>query len=121
MGYTVHGILQARVGSCSLLPNSGIEPRSPALQAVSLPAEPQGKLKNTGVGSLSLLQQIFLIQESNQPINQGKLCMVKQEKARMNIDVLRISEQSRLGELNSYHHYINYCGEEPLKNEVDNI
>ena len=47
--------------------------------------------------------------------------MVKQEKARMNIDVLRISEQSRLGELNSYDHYINYCGEEPLKNEVDNI
>ena len=31
-----------------------------------LPAEPQGKPKNTGVGSLSLLQQIFLSQESNQ-------------------------------------------------------
>ena len=33
------------------LPNPGIEPRSPALQADSLPAEPQGKPKNTGVGS----------------------------------------------------------------------
>ena len=43
----------------------GIEPRSPTLQADSLPAEPQGKPKNTGVGSLSLLQQIFLIQELN--------------------------------------------------------
>ena len=32
----------------------------------SLPAEPQGKPKNTGVGSLSLLQWIFLTQESNQ-------------------------------------------------------
>ena len=32
----------------------------------SLVAEPQGKLKNTGVDSLSLLQGIFLIQESNQ-------------------------------------------------------
>ena len=32
----------------------------------SLPAEPQGKPKNTGVGSLSLLQQIFLTQELNQ-------------------------------------------------------
>ena len=32
----------------------------------SLPAEPQGKPKNTGVGSLSLLQGIFLTQESNQ-------------------------------------------------------
>ena len=41
------------------LPNPGIEPRSPTLQADSLPAEPQGKSKNTGVGSLSLLQQIF--------------------------------------------------------------
>ena len=48
------------------LPNPGIEPRSPALQVDSLPAEPQGKPKNTGVGSLSLLQGIFLTQESNQ-------------------------------------------------------
>jgi len=32
----------------------------------SLPAEPQGKLKNTGVGGLSLLQRIFLTQELNQ-------------------------------------------------------
>ena len=47
------------------LPNPRIEPRSPALQADSLPAEPQGKPKNTRVGSLSLLQQIFSTQESN--------------------------------------------------------
>ena len=47
------------------LPNSGIKPRSPALQADSLPAEPQGKPRNTGVGSLSLLQGIFPTQESN--------------------------------------------------------
>ena len=46
-------------------PNPGIKPRSPALQVDSLPAKPQGKCKNTGVGSLSLLQQIFLTQESN--------------------------------------------------------
>ena len=42
------------------LPNPGIKPRSPALQADSVPAEPQGKPKNTGVVSLSLLQEIFL-------------------------------------------------------------
>ena len=36
------------------LPNQGIEPRSPTLQADSLPAEPPGKPKNTGVGSPSL-------------------------------------------------------------------
>ena len=47
------------------VPNPGIEPRSPALQADSLPAEPPGKPQNTGVGSLSLLQQIFPTQESN--------------------------------------------------------
>ena len=47
------------------LPNPGIEPRSPALQVDSLPVEPQGKPKNTGVGSLSLLQGIFPTQESN--------------------------------------------------------
>ena len=46
------------------LPNPGIEPRSPSLQVDSLPAEPQGGPEYTGVGSL--LQQIFLTQESNQ-------------------------------------------------------
>ena len=66
MDYTVHGILQARIlewaafPSPGDLPNPGIKPRSPSLQADSLPAEPQGKPKNTGVGSLSLLQWIFL-------------------------------------------------------------
>ena len=47
------------------LPNPGIEPTSPALQVDSSPAEPQGKPKNTGVGSLSLLQQTFLTQKLN--------------------------------------------------------
>ena len=69
--YTVHGILQVRIleqGAFPFstdLPNPGIEPRSPALQADSLPAEPQGKPKNTGVGSLSLLQGIFPTHELN--------------------------------------------------------
>ena len=49
------------------LPNPGIKPGSPALQADSLPPETAGKPKNTGVGSLSLLQQIFLTQELNSP------------------------------------------------------
>ena len=44
------------------LPNPGIKPRSPAMQLNSLPADPPGKPKNTGVGSLSLLQLIFLTQ-----------------------------------------------------------
>ena len=47
MDYTVHGILQARIlewaafAFSSDLPNPGIEPRCPTLQADSLPAEPQ--------------------------------------------------------------------------------
>ena len=61
-----------RVGSLSLLqgnfPYPGIEPRSPALQADSLPAKPQQKPKNTGMGSLSLLQGIFLTQELNRDL-----------------------------------------------------
>ena len=40
-------------------PNPGIESRSPTLKAESLPSEPPGKPKNTGVSSLSLLQGIF--------------------------------------------------------------
>ena len=49
MGYIVHGILQARIlewvafPSPGDLPKPGIEPRSPALQADSLPTEPQGE------------------------------------------------------------------------------
>ena len=72
MDYTVHGILQARILKWLALPfyrdlpNPGIEPRSPALLVDSLPAEPPGKPKNTRVGSLSLLQWIFLTQESYQ-------------------------------------------------------
>ena len=74
MVYTVHGILQARVLELVALPFSRgssqprIEPRSPALQVDSLPAEPQGKPKDTGVGILFLFQQIFLIQESNRDL-----------------------------------------------------
>ena len=47
------------------LPNPGIEPRSAALQVDFLLFEPLGKPKNIGVGSLSLLQGIFLTQESD--------------------------------------------------------
>ena len=71
MDYTVHGILLVRIlertpfPSPGVLSNPGTEPRSPALQADSSPAEPQGKPKNTGVGNLSLLQGIFLTQEWN--------------------------------------------------------
>ena len=57
-----NGLLHPPPGA---LHNLGIEPRSPTLQADSLPFEPPGKPKNPGVGSLSLLQGVFPTQESN--------------------------------------------------------
>ena len=48
------------------LPKPGIELRSPALQADSSPAEPQGKPKNARMGNLTLPQEIFPTQELNQ-------------------------------------------------------
>ena len=50
-------------------------------------------------------------------MNQGKLEVVKQEMARVNSDILGISELkwSRMGEFNSNDHYIYYCGQEFLR------
>ena len=50
-------------------------------------------------------------------MNQGKLEVVTQEKARVNIDILGISELkwTRMGEFNSDDHYIYYCGQESLR------
>ena len=49
-------------------------------------------------------------------MNQGKLEAVKQEMARVNIDILGISELkwTGMGEFNSDDHYIYYCGQESL-------
>ena len=54
--------------SLQTLDPAGIEPRSPALQADSLLSELPGKPKNTGVGSLFLLQWISPTQELNQDL-----------------------------------------------------
>ena len=50
-------------------------------------------------------------------MNQGKLKVVKQEMARVNVDILGISELkwTGMGELNSDDHYIYYCGQESLR------
>ena len=47
-------------------------------------------------------------------MNQGKLEVVKQEMARINVNILGISE-SGMGEFNSDDHYIYYCGQESLR------
>ena len=54
-------------------------------------------------------------------MNQGKLEAVKQEIARVNIDIVGISKLkwTGMGEFNSDDHYIYYCGQEPIgRNEV---
>ena len=50
-------------------------------------------------------------------MNQGKLHVVKQEMARVNINILGISELQckGMGEFNSYDHCIYYCGQESLR------
>ena len=50
-------------------------------------------------------------------MNQRKLEVVKQKMARVNIDILGISELkwTGMGEFNSDDHYIYYCGQEPLR------
>ena len=54
-------------------------------------------------------------------MNQGKLKVVKQETARVNVNILAISELkwTGMGEFNSDDHYIYYCGQEsPRRNGV---
>ena len=50
-------------------------------------------------------------------MNQGKLEVVKQEMARVNVDILGISQLrwTGMGEFNSDDHYIYYCGQESLR------
>ena len=50
-------------------------------------------------------------------MNQGKLEVVKQEMARVNVDILGISELkwNEMGEFNSDDHYIYYCGQKSLR------
>ena len=50
-------------------------------------------------------------------MNQGKLKVVKQEVARLNVDILGIGELkwTRMGEFNSDEHYIYYYGQESLR------
>ena len=71
-GFPAMGILQAGILEWVSMPpskgSSQLRDRiwSPTLQVDSLPSEPPEKPKNTGVGSLSLLQRIFPTRESNQ-------------------------------------------------------
>ena len=78
----------------------------------------------TGDGSkVQCCKEQYCIETCNvRFMNQGILEVVKQEMARVNIDILGISEikWTGMGEFNSDDHYIYYCGQESLRrNGVD--
>ena len=62
-------------------------------------------------------EQYFIGTWNVRSMNQGKLEVVKQEMARVNVDILGISELkwTGMGEFNSNDHYIYYCGHESLR------
>ena len=73
----------------------------------------------TGDGSkVQCCEEQYCIRTWNvRSINQGKLKVVKQEMARVNVNILGISELkwTGMGEFNSDDHYIYYCGQESLR------
>ena len=71
----------------------------------------------TGDGIKSDAVKSNIAKEPVRSMNQGKLEVVKQEMARVNIDILGINELKwiGMGEFNSDEHYIYYCGQEPLR------
>jgi len=81
--------------------------------------KPHPVLDVTGDGSkIQCYKEQYCIGTWNvRSINQSKLEVVKQEMARVNIDLLGISELkwTGMGELNSDDHYIYYCGQESLR------
>ena len=93
------------------LPNPGIEPWSPSMQVDSLPSEPPGKPKSTGVGSLSLLQGIFPTQGLNWNLPHCRQIFYQlsyQESPKKQISVFKYSYQLRQ---NNHTHILksNYC------------
>ena len=73
----------------------------------------------TGDGSkVQCCKEQYCIETWNvRSMNQGKLKVVKQEMARVNVDILGIEEPkwTEMGEFNSDDHYIYYCGQESLR------
>jgi len=89
--------------------NEGMEPKQKQYQAVGV----------TGDRSkVWCCKEQYCIGTWNvRPMKQGKLEVVKQEMARVNVDILGISELkwTGIGEFNSDDHYIYYCGQESLR------
>ena len=89
--------------------NEGMEPKQKQHPVVGV----------TGIGSkVQCCKEQYCIGTWNvRSMNEGKLEVVKQEMARVNIDILGLSELkwTRMGEFKSDDHYIYYCGQESLR------
>ena len=87
--------------------NEGMEPKQKQYQVVDMTSD-RSKVQ-------CCKEQYFIGTSSS--MNQGKLEVIKQEMARVNVDILGISEQkwTGMGEFNSDDHNIYYCGQESLR------
>ena len=89
--------------------NEGMEPKQTQYPAVDV---------NGDRSKVRCCKEQYCIGTWNvRSINQGKLKVVKQKMARVNVDILGFSELkwTGMGELNSDDHYIYYCGQESLE------
>ena len=108
--------LGVRAPGASLCPESGCQ----APRSKPVPKQKRHPVVNrTGDGSrVRCCKEQYCIGTWNvKSMNQGKLEVVKQEMARVNIDILGISKLrwTEMGEFNSDDHYIYYCGQESLR------
>ena len=89
--------------------NEGMEPKQKEYPAVDVPGN-RSKVR-------CCKEQYCIGTWNVRSMNQGKLEVVKQEMARVNVDILGISELkwTGMGEFNSDDHYIYYCGQESLR------
>ena len=89
--------------------NEGMEPKQKEYPAVDVTGD-RSKIR-------CYKEQYCIGTWNVRSMNQGKLEMVKQEMARVNVDILGISELkwTGMGELNSDDHYIYYCRQESLR------
>ena len=89
--------------------NEGMEPKQKQYPAVDVTGD-RSKVQ-------SCKEQYCIGTWNVRPMNQGKLEVVKQAIARVNVDILGISELkwTGMGEFNSDDHYIYYCGQESLR------
>ena len=89
--------------------NEGLEPKQKEYPAVNVTGD-RSKVR-------CCKEEYYIGTWNVRSMNQGKLEVVKQEMARVNVDILGNSELkwTGMGEFNSDDHYIYYCGQESLR------